>query len=288
MAFKLITDSCCDLPLSYYAQNNVIMMPLSFIIDGNVYKDTDESQMTPHQFYDKLRAGSISSTSQINTLEFEEVFEPILAGGDDLIYLAFSGKLSGTCKNAEAAAENCLLKYPGRKARVIDTKSASMGQGLLLHHVLRQMKKGLDMDEVVAWAEENRGTVCHWFTVDDLAFLRRGGRLSGAAAFFGTMLSIKPVLHVDDEGRLIPMEKVQGRKRSLKALLDHMEQTAVDIKGQTIFISHGDCLGEAEELADGARRRFGVKDILINPIGAVIGSHTGANVMALFFIGNKR
>ena len=184
--------------------------------------------------------------------------------------------------------EELAEQYPERKVVTVDTLAASMGEGLLVYLAVQQKKQGKSLEEVAKWVEDNRLKLSHWFTVDDLNHLKRGGRVSGAAAFFGTMLNIKPVLHVDDEGHLIPMEKVRGRRQSLDALVDHMAKTGIDNAHQTVFISHGDCQSDVEYVADQIRRRFGTKDIHTNYIGPVIGTHSGPGTVALFFLAQNR
>ena len=213
---------------------------------------------------------------------------PILGSGRDILCLCFSSALSTTYQSAAIAAEELAGEFPERRVYVVDSLCASMGQGLLIWLCAREKQRGASLEDLRDYALETRGTICHWFTVDDLNHLKRGGRVSATAALFGTMLSIKPVLHVDEEGRLIPMEKCRGRRASLLALVDHMEKTAVDPANQTVFLSHGDCLEDAEFVAGEIRRRFGTRDIHISYVGPVIGSHTGAGVVALFFLGQPR
>ena len=229
-----------------------------------------------------------ATTSAISVGVFDEAMRKILDSGRDVLYLAFSSALSTTYQSAVIAADDLREAYPGRKIFVVDTLSASLGQGLLVYLCVQEKRKGKTIDQVHVFAEETKAKVCHWFTVDDLNHLKRGGRVSAAAALFGTMLSIKPVLHVDDTGHLVPVSKTRGRKASLLALVDRMAESAVDPAGQTIFISHGDCEADAEFVADEVRRRFGVQDIYINYVGPVIGNHSGPGTLALFFLGSRR
>ena len=214
--------------------------------------------------------------------------QPELEAGKDVLVLAFSSGLSTTYQSAMIAASELAEKFPQRKIRVVDSLCASLGQGLLLWHLCKKRDEGFSLEAAADWAEENKQHLCHWFTVDDLMYLKRGGRVSAATALVGTMLAIKPVLHVDNEGRLINVGKSRGRKASLMALVDQMEKTAIDPKNQTIFISHGDCEADVQIVADEIRKRFGTETIHINYVGPVIGSHTGAGVVALFFLGNER
>lgn len=287
--YVIFTDSSVDLDDSMMKELELEFQPLIFNMDGKEYANwPDGREIGFTEFYNKLRSGSMSSTSQVNTDAFVDSFRPYLEQGKDVLYLGFSSGLSGTVNSGRIAAEELAPEYKDARVVVVDTLAASLGQGLLVWHAVQLKRQGKTLDEVAAYVEENKLKLAHWFTVDDLNFLKRGGRLSGAAALFGTMLNIKPVLHVDNEGHLIAMEKVRGRKQSLLALVDHMEKTAINPKDQTVFISHGDCLDDANFLADEVRKRFGVKDIYINHVGPVIGSHSGPGTMALFFIAEER
>ena len=240
------------------------------------------------EFYKKLRDGALATTSAISVGTFEETMGKILDSGRDVLYIAFSSGLSTTYQSAVIAAEDLKESHPDGKVLVVDSLCASLGQGLLVYLCAMEKKKGRTLEEVHAFAEATKGRVCHWFTVDDLNHLKRGGRISAATALVGTMLSIKPVLHVDDAGHLISVGKARGRKASLLALVDHMAETAEDPGDQTIFISHGDCLEDAEFVAGEVRRRFGVKTVHINYVGPVIGNHSGPGTLALFFLGSPR
>ena len=213
----------------------------------------------------------------------------LLEQGRDILYLGFSSGLSGTFEATELLMKQLAGEFPDRKLYAVDTLAASGGQGLLVWHAVQRARAGSSIDEVRDWVEANKLHLAHWFTVDDLMFLFRGGRVSRTSAWAGTMLNIKPVMHVDDEGRLIPMSKVRGRKKSLNALVDHMEKTAIaPIGEQMVFITHGDCLEDAEYVADQVKSRFGVKEVVINYVDPVIGAHSGPGTMALFFLANER
>ena len=214
--------------------------------------------------------------------------DPILQAGEDILYLAFSSGLSGTCQSAYMAKEELSARYPDRKIYVVDSLAASMGEGLLAYYASKMQLEGKTIDEVYQWLQDNKLHLCHWFTVDDLNHLKRGGRVSSAAALFGTMLGIKPVLHVDDAGHLIPVAKIRGRRQSLDSLVAHMEQTVTNPEEQVIFISHGDCEKDAQYVADQIRAKWNVKEIVLNEIGPVIGTHSGPGTVALFFLGSKR
>lgn len=287
--YRIVTDSTTDLTPELIREMGVEVIPLCYTIEGKTRRNIPGGgEMTDHEFYEKLRAGSMSTTAQINMEEFQERFTPILEAGEDVLYLAFSSGLSGTCQSAMLAKAELEEKYPDRRVEVFDTLCASMGEGLLAYHAAMKKKAGASMDEVLAWLKENVLKLCHWFTVDDLNHLKRGGRVSAATALMGTMLGIKPVLHVDNEGHLINVSKVRGRKQSLDALVREMEKSAIDPQEQTVFISHGDCLEDAQYVEEQVRKRLGVKQIYTGFIGPVIGAHSGPGTVALFFLGNER
>ena len=285
--FVIVTDSSADLPASLVQEMGVEVLPLSFTVQGKTYHNyPDDREMDPKVFYKMLRDGEMATTSAVNVAEYTATLEPLLQAGKDVLVLAFSSGLSTTYQSSVIAVNELSEQYPDRKIYTVDTLCASLGQGLLVYLAAQEQKKGKSIEEVRDWAEENKLHLCHWFTVDDLHFLKRGGRISAATAVVGTMLSIKPVLHVDDEGHLISMGKARGRGASLTALVDHMEQTATDV--DTVFISHGDCLADAEKVAADVKKRFGTRDVVINTIGPVIGAHAGPGTVALFFLGTKR
>jgi len=287
--YVIITDSTTDLTEELINELDITVIPMEFNIDGKSYLNySDERDISYKEFYDFLRNGKNSTTSLINTATFTELFEPILEDGKDILYIAFSSGLSGTYNSSCIAAQMLSEKYTDSKIYTVDSLSASMGEGLLVYHAAKKKKEGMNIDELKDWVENNKLNLCHWFTVDDLHHLKRGGRLSSAAAIVGTMLNIKPVLNVDNEGYLIPVEKVRGRKLSITAMLKMMEKTAINPEEQTIFISHGDCLEEAEFLANLVKEKLNVKDIKMNYIGPVIGSHSGPGTIALFFLGTER
>lgn len=288
MSFTLFTDSCCDMPQSYYAQNDIHVVPLSYLIGNDTFPDTMATDAQYHAFYERVRSGEMPSTTQVNADQFQRAFEPELKAGRDVLYVGFSSALSGTFNSARIAREQLTQDYPDRKIYTVDSTCASMGQGLLVHQVMQQRDAGWELEKVVAWIEENKLNVNHWFTVDDLHHLRRGGRVSGAAAVVGTLIGIKPVLHVDNQGRLIPQEKVRGRRRALKALVDHMEEMGTDIGKSPVFISHGDCREDVQVVVDLIKERFGIGVEAIHYVGPVIGSHSGPGTVALFFMGKNR
>ena len=287
--FVILTDSCADLSAAMVEQLDVQVLPLSFNMDGKtVFNYPDNREMDPHEFYDLLRAGKMATTSAVNVAHFAEGMEPSLQAGKDVLVLTVSSGLSTTYNSAAIAADDLKEKYPERKIYVVDTLCASMGQGLLVYLAAKEREKGSSIDQVRDWAENNKMSIAHQFTVNDLFHLKRGGRVSAATAVVGSMLAIKPVLHVDDEGHLINIGKVRGRAASLKALVDAMEKAAIDPANQTVFISHGDCWDDANAVADMVKARFGVKEVIINYVGPVIGAHAGPGVVALFYIGKER
>ena len=287
--FVIMTDSCCDLTAQMAQELDLTVLPLTLHMDGNDYRNyLDGRDLDFQEFYAKVRSGVKSSTSAISVGDFQSAMGEILRQGKDILCINFSSALSATYQSACIAAEDLRTEFPDAKLLVLDSLCASLGQGLLLYLCAQCKREGKSIDEVYAYAEETRRKVCHWFTVDDLNHLKRGGRISAATAMFGTMLSIKPVMHVDDGGHLVPVSKSRGRRASLLALVDEMEKTAFNPGDQTVFISHGDCADEAQFVADEVRRRFGVKDIYINYVGPVIGNHSGPGTMALFFLGEPR
>ena len=287
--FVILTDSCCDMTARMAADLELEVLPLSLNMEDRVYHNyLDGREIGFQDFYARLRAGALATTSAISVGVFDEAMRTILDSGRDVLYLAFSSALSTTYQSAVIAADDLREAYPGRKIFVVDTLSASLGQGLLVYLCVQEKRKGKTIDQVHVFAEETKAKVCHWFTVDDLNHLKRGGRVSAATALVGTMLSIKPVMHTDNEGRLTMVGKARGRKASLKALLDAIERLAIEPEKQTMFICHADCQEEAKQVAAEIQRRFGTTDIRIHYIGPVIGSHTGPNTMGLFFVGTER
>lgn len=286
--YLIFTDSTGDLTPALVEKTGLQVLPMRFTLDGETYRNyPDGREMSLSEFYNKLRNGSMSTTSQVTLADFEDAFTPVLEQGTDILYLAFSSGLSGTYQASNLAAQDLMEKFPDRRIISVDSLQASMGEGLFTYLVAEYAKGGATLDEAADYARKLAPSVCAWFTVDDLMFLKRGGRCSGAAAVAGTLLGIKPVLHVDDEGHLIPMEKVRGRRASLDALVKHYQATALDVTGGTVFLSHGDCRADCDYVAD-KLRALGVKDLHIGDIGPVIGAHSGPGTVALFWVGSKR
>lgn len=286
MDFQIITDSCCDFPTPMYGQLGLTFVPLTVEFRGNTSDDRNDD--TLKDMYQGLRAGEVAKTSAVNPSRWSQAMEKALAAGKDVLVLAFSSGLSTTYQSAVIAAEELKDAYPDRKIQVIDTLCASMGEGLLVWYACKKRDEGLSLDEVAQWVLDNRLHLCHWFTVDDLMYLKRGGRISAATALVGTMLQIKPLLHVDDEGHLINMTKTRGRKAAIDAMVKKAQELGAGYDNSTMFISHGDCLSDAEYLSRQLKEKCGVKDVVISYVGAVIGSHSGPGTLALFFLGSHR
>ena len=287
--FVILTDSSADLPASLVEKLDIEVLPLSFNLDGKTYLNyPDNREIDPHDFYEKLRAGDNATTSAVNVHDYVETLEKYLKEGRDVLVLAFSSGLSSTYQSSVLAVRELNEAYPDRKLYTVDTLCASLGEGLLVSLAADQRAQGKTIEEVRDWVLENRLHLCHQFTVDDLYFLKRGGRVSATTAVLGSMLQIKPVLHVDNEGHLINIAKARGRAASLKALVDKMEKTAIEPEKQTVFISHGDCLEDAQQVEKMVKERFGVKHVVINYVGPVIGAHSGPGTVALFYLGTER
>lgn len=286
MAYQILTDSCCDFTSEKYRELGLEALPLSVTYRGRTYDDRNDE--TLKELYDGLRAGEVATTAAVNPARWESAMLPILAAGKDVYIMAFSSGLSTTYQSAVIAAEELAEQYPDRKILVSDTLCASLGQGLLVWYACKKRDEGLSMEQLHDWVEENKLHLCHWFTVNDLMYLKRGGRVSAATALLGTALNIKPILHVDDEGHLINVDKVRGRKTSIAALAEKVAQLGGNYDNRVMFISHGDCLADAQALAEILKTRFGVEEVYINYVGAVIGSHSGPGTLALFFMGDHR
>ena len=285
--FVLLTDSSADLDASLASELDVEVMPLTVSVDGGEYVPGNELDIKG--FYDSLRAGKSATTSAINLDTALVIMDKYLSEGRDLLYVAFSSGLSSTAQTGMLAADEMREKYPDRKIYVVDSLCASLGQGLLVYYASQLRSEGKSIEEVRDWLEVNKLNLSHWFTVDDLHHLKRGGRVSAATAVVGTMLSIKPVLHVDNEGHLVNVSKARGRKPSIQALAAKLGETGIgDPADQVIYISHGDCLEDAEYLAGIIREKYNPKKIVIGYVGAVIGAHSGPGTLALFFLGKER
>ena len=283
--FVITADSTVDLPKAFLEEKQVPVVSLSYIIDGATYRDGEG--LTSKEFYDKIREGAMPTTSQVNPEQARDLFEPILKEGTDILHIAFTSGLSGTYNSCRIAAEELSEEYPDRKIVVVDSLCAASGGGMLLYKAIELKEQGKSFDEIVTWVEENKLHVCHDVTVDDLFHLHRGGRVSKASAVVGTIIKIKPIIHVNDEGKLIVIGKERGRKKALQTLVERMEEKSRGFENDIVMITHGDALEDAEYVKGLIQDKFGITNIMINPLGTVIGSHTGPGVIALFYMGNR-
>lgn len=286
--YKITTENTADLPYTYYQEHDVEFLYLPYQMEGNVYDKTHELEFS--DFYSRMRNGSMPTTSQVNVEAAKDAFRPILESGRDILHIAFSSGLSGTCNSVSMAAQELMEEFPDRKVIVVDSLCASLGEGLLVDRAVEMKAEGKSMEENADWLEAHKLNLCHVFTVDDLFHLYRGGRVSRMTAVLGTMINIKPMLHVDNEGHLINLSKVRGRKKSIAALASMMEERIGSWrdKNTKIFISHGDCEADAKQLAKLVQEKFGYETYLINYVGATIGAHSGPGTLALFFFGDYR
>ncbi|MCR5086074.1 MAG: DegV family protein [Lachnospiraceae bacterium] len=286
--FVICTDSTCDLPYSFITENGIVIQPLEYTNGQDTFKDGPTTDLK--QFYDNMRNGVTYKTNASNPTDIEETFRMVLNEGKDILHIGFSSGLSSSFANTQLVANELSEEYPDRRIIALDSLAASMGQGLLVYYACKMKREGASMDEIADWLRENILHACHQFTVDDLKYLMRGGRVSKVSWLLGTLINIKPVLHVDDEGHLIPLAKVRGRKKSLISLVDNMEQTMGSYKdrNEIVLISHADCIEDAEFVGNLVKERFGITNIVYNYINTVIGSHSGPGTVALFFLGETR
>lgn len=287
MKIKIITDSSCDLSCDYIKENDLEVIPFPYSIDGKEYIDDFGKSLSYQDFYNELRNGRLPSTSQITAFTFENVFKKYILEGYSVIYLGFSSQLSQTFNNAIIAQNILLEENPDADISLVDTKSASVGLGAIVYYANELLKQGKTKNEIVKWVEENKLKSNHWFIIDSLDHLKRGGRISATSAAVGTILDVKPVLNLDDYGKLNVVQKVRGRKKSIRALIDEL-QNIKEPENQVLFINHGDCLKDAEQLKELVLKEVNVKDVVINYVGPIIGSHTGPGMLCLVFMGEKR
>ena len=286
--YKIITDSTCDLPSTVIRELDVHVIPMEYILDEvSHFQDIEDEGEKTASFYGSLREGKVSSTSMINTARFMDVFEPYLKAGQDILHISFSSALSGSYNASRMAAEELKELYPERKILVLDSIAASIGQGLLVYHAVLKKRQGLTHEELYVWLEENKKQICHWFTVEDLMHLKRGGRISALSANIGTALNIKPILSVNMEGKLVNLGKVMGRKKSLSELIIKMKTSIETPENQVVIIGHGDSLKDAEFLSSKLKNELHVKEVIMTQIGPIIGSHTGPGMIGLTFIGDR-
>ena len=287
MSYKIITDSSCDFTDAMCAQLDITYTTLKVNYNGETYSNFSE-EAAIKGFYNELRSGVMATTSAANPDDWANVMEPALAEGHDLLVIAFTSGLSTTYQSAVIAAGDLQEKYPDRKINVVDSLCAALGQGLLIWYACKKRDEGMSLEELTAWVEENKLHICHWVTVDDLSHLKRGGRISAATAMVGTMLNIKPIIHVNDEGKLINVGKVRGRKGAIEHIASKVGELGEGFNNDTCFVVHGDCEADANVLADIIKTKYGVKEVHIGYLGPVIGAHTGPGVLAVFFMGNHR
>ena len=284
--YRIITDSCTDFPRDMIPSLDIDMVQLTLLFRGEELTDPSDEQI--QTMYNALRAGESASTSAVNPEGWKNAIKPVLDSGKDALVLVFSSGLSTTYQSAVMAAEELAEEYPQRTIKVVDTLCASLGQGLLVWYACKKRDEGLSLEELYTWVEDHKLNLCHWFTVDDLMFLKRGGRISAATALLGTMLNIKPVLHVDDDGHLISVSKCRGRKAALEALVKKLGTDGLPGENDTVFISHGDCIEDARYVANLCQETYGGKEVSIGYVGGVIGSHSGPGTVALFYLGEHR
>ena len=287
MSYQIVTDSACDLPEVMLAQLNVTTAKLTVNFRGESRSDSVEDAQVK-TLYDAMCVGEVATTAAVNPEGWASVMESALKAGQDVLCLAFSGGLSATYQSAVIAADDLREQYPDRTVKVIDTCAAALGQGLLVWYACQKRDSGASLEELTAWVEENKHHVAHWFTVDDLVYLKRGGRVSAATAVLGAMLNIKPVLHVDNEGHLVSALKTRGRKAAMEALASKLGESGNNWKNETVFICHADAMADAQRLAVTVKERYGVKEAFIGNLGAVIGSHAGPGTLALFFMADAK
>lgn len=284
--YKIITDSACDLPSAMLKELDVASAPLNLLFRGETKDDSVDGSI--QELYDALRAGESAKTSAVNPDRWASVMEPELKAGKDLLVIAFSSGLSTTYQSAVIAANDLTEQYPDRKIYVVDSRAASLGQGLLVWYACKKRDEGMSLEDLRDWVTENREHLCHWFTVDDLMYLKRGGRISAATAVMGTMLQIKPVMHMDEAGHLINVTKARGRKASIDAIAAKVGELGKDYDNSTCFICHGDCVEDAQYLEKRIKERYCVQNVVIGYTGSVIGSHSGPGTLALFFMGEHK
>ena len=287
--YIIVTDSSADLTQDLVEELGINVLPLSFTIRGTTLEDhPDKRNMSSREFYQLLRDGEMSTTSAVNMQQYIDLLEPVLSEEKDVLILSFTSGLSNTCQASMMAAEELREKFPERRIEVVDTLCASAGQGMLVWYAGKKRLAGESLEAVRDWCEDNKMKVCHWVTVDDLMHLKRGGRISATTALAGTLLQIKPIIHVDDAGKLDTVGKARGRRAALDYLVQKVADTAIDPQEQTMFFSHSDCREDVEYMAAQIKEKCGMKDAKFCDIGPVIGSHTGPGCAVVFFFGQPR
>lgn len=288
MKVKIITDSASDLPIKYINDNNIEVVSLSLNLQGKLMKDSLGENLGYNDFYNMMRNGEMPTTSQVNVYEFKEVFNKYIDDGFEVIYIGLASALSGTFNSANIARMNILEEKPDAKLTIIDSLSVSLGLGLLVYKACEMLNDGHSAEDIISWVEDNKKKVVHCILIDDLKHLKRGGRISGATAAVGSLLNIKPILFIDDRGKLIPGEKIKGRKRAIKYLMNEVKEKAINSEDENLFICHGDCLDDAEALKDMILQEVKFKNVMVNYIGAVVGSHGGPGTIGAVFLAEKR
>ena len=287
MSYQIITDSSCDFTEQMYRELDIAYAPLTVTYNGGCHSNfSDETAVKA--FYDELRGGVTATTSAVNPDGWASIMEPALEAGKDVLAICFTSGLSTTYQSAVIAANDLKEKYPDRKINVVDSLCAALGQGLLVWYACQKRDAGMGLEELTAWLEETKLHVCHWVTVDDLSHLKRGGRISATTALVGTMLNIKPIIHVDDEGKLVNISKVRGRKAAIEHIAAKVGELGAGYDNETVFVVHGDSPEDAETLGNIVKEKYGVKNVFTGYLGPVIGAHTGPGVLALFFLGEHR
>ncbi len=287
MSYQILTDSCCDFTEAQLHELEISSVPLTLLYKGENHNNFSDAAKVK-AFYEELRSGTTATTAAVNPEGWGEKMEEALRNGEDVLVMAFSSGLSTTYQSAVIAARELREAYPERTILVVDTLCAALGQGLLIWYACQKRKEGMSIEELAAWLEENKLHLCHWVTVDDLSHLKRGGRISTATAIVGAMLNIKPIIHVDDEGHLINVAKVRGRKTAVEYLAKKLGELGGDFDNSTVFIGHGDCPEDAAALEAMVKEQYGVKNVVTGYVGPVIGAHTGPGVLAFFFLGKHR
>lgn len=288
METVLIIDSACDLPREYVEQKNVHLLPLTVIFRGKEHKDDLGKSLSSEEFYNAIKAGEMPSTTQVNVYEYSEAFREYVKEGKAVVCIVLSSGLSGSYNSACIARETILEEFENADITIVDSKAASGGEGILAYQAIEMLKSGAQKQEIVSWLEDNKFKINHWVTVDDLNHLKRGGRISSTAAVMGTLLDIKPIINVDDEGKLQTVAKAKGRKKSIRTLAEELDKRIVNAEEQVIIINQGACLEDAKYLEKLVLEKHKVKKVILGEIGSAIGSHTGPGILALFFIGEKR
>lgn len=288
MEIKIITDSACDLTKEYIESENIGLVSLILNLNGKLIKDDLGKTLSYKEFYNEMRKGATPTTSQINSYDFEEEFIKHIKNGDSIIYISLSSNLSGTFNSANIAKNNLIEEYPDAKIYLVDSLSVSVGQGFLVEKACDMRNNGLNAEEIVNWLEENKRKVVHSILIDDLNHLKRGGRISSTTATIGGLLNIKPTLYIDDDGKLVQGEKIKGKKKALRFLVNEVKERAINTENETLYICHGDCLEEAETLKNMILEEVKFKNIVINYIGNVVGAHAGPGVLAALFLGENR